>query len=616
MVDTIPTDMPPARPTGRRWLVGPATRHAERVSSNTYTRHGVAFSTPDPRVSVVVSGDRVLLFDGRLDDHQIEPVEARAVDCETQQAGARPAHALRFLKLHQQRGEACIDRLRGDFVAVVFEPGRLRLTVLRDVTGMRPAYVSDSPEGPIVAGTLKDALDLLPAARPDPLWVAGFFVGAQLDAETSPYVGLSSVVPGHVAVHDNKRPWQQHRVATWQADRLRDQRLGAYDGLFRDRLDTAVRRRVEEDAAAGVALSGGIDSASLAATAAAVAPDVAWHALCLPFDDVRGDERQLQQEIAAEVGAELHWVNLTGSGPFGRGEPEAVYERFGAVPLTLNWFMQDALAKAAAELGLTKCFAGEDADSALGGAALTHTTDLLATLRWGEWKREVVWLRLLGISGYRDTLHKDLRLLTPPAVRRRMPSVFGRHTPPGLLSSEMMRALDLEERLSRAWSVSVWSWGRAFALAQSAVSRPEYVQVFGNDISRPWQERGIELCLPYLDRDLVSLTMGLPAEHVVHRGINKIVLRRSQAGRLPSHLRAQRTKADLGQPSESALAGSQAESLRRGLQAALRRDDWFSADYVRQLSEYASQGARLAHAGNVARLALWLDWVDARAQPG
>ncbi len=568
------------------------------------------FAASAPGIQVIETSRYVLLFDGRL-DNETDLRGRMPIDQE------RPANLLgsdpggtaeTVLRVFCHLGPSCLDALVGDLAAVVYDKRRRHLTVLRDITGMRPAYLGSDTQHDWAFGSLLDGLAVLPAVTPDPLWVASSFVGGQLEATSTPYAEVMAVEAGCAAVTSG-RGWRQQQQAIWYPTQLSGRGPGIWFEAFRETLDEAVRCRSRGLGRAGVALSGGVDSASLIASSSAVAPSVDWYALCLPFTDSLGDERELQSRIASHVGASLHWVGMQGHGPFGRGEPEEVYARFGAPPATVNWFMQDCLAEKARDLGLDVVSAGEDADSALGGVALTHTSDLLAHGRLVEWRREVAWLRYHRIRGYKGALRHDLQMLTPPMVRRRLPSVFGQHQAPVELSAQLVSQTDLVGRLSSAWSASAWSFGRSFALSQSAVTRPAFIQVFGEDIARPWRDHGVTLSLPYLDRRVLSLTMAMPAEAVVHRGINKIALRESQVGRLSAEFRAQRTKAVLSQASHVALAGPQREALRRGLDAARSLPEWFNPVQVELARQAAADGEHYSVAANLGRMALWIQWV-------
>src|SRR5947209_7826906 len=131
------------------------------------------------------------------------------------------------------------------------------------------------------------------------------------------------VLPGHVATATSGG-WSQTPRADWHVPVLRDRRPGAYAEHFRNLFDQAVRCRVDSATEVGVSLSGGLDSTSVIATAAATAPEVRRTALCLGLEEPAGDERELQRLVASRTQSAISWVKVNGDGPFGADGPEAL----------------------------------------------------------------------------------------------------------------------------------------------------------------------------------------------------------------------------------------------------------------------------------------------------
>ncbi len=79
---------------------------------------------------------------------------------------------------------------------------------------------------------------------------------------------------------------------------------------LRDRLDTAVRERLVSDVPLGLFLSGGIDSAAIAESAARQSAS-RLDAFTIGFDDPSHDERPAARVVASALGIELHEETLT-----------------------------------------------------------------------------------------------------------------------------------------------------------------------------------------------------------------------------------------------------------------------------------------------------------------
>lgn len=551
---------------------------------------------------LVVASDLVVIAEGRIDN----------TGELAQTIGAPRGSSTSELLAHCWRrlGSAAIDRVVGEFAGVVVERATATAHAFRDICAGRPLHVSRVGDGWAVSS---DWLPLVLARgerrRPDPEWFSAAFIGHSLKPTATPYVGVEIVLPGHSAT-PSTAGWSQTAQAEWDVPWLRERREGAYAEQFRALFDEAVRCRSAGESEVGFTLSGGLDSTSVLATAYAVAPLTARVAFCVPMVDPRGDERAMQAHMAARCQADLQWVDAAGLGPLGAHGPDAVFERFGAPPLSGNWYFGDAVAEQAARSGVRVLLDGEDGDGCVGGSK-TFLADLLTTGRWMAWLREVNISRARGSGSGQEMLRDSLYLSAPPKWRKAYLRRRRSELAPPVLPAALRAQLDLDERMRSGFLNEAWCLGRAFRQAQAQVGTARYLSPMMTSMCEPWRRRGILLTHPWADRRLMSFCMGLPYEHVRKHSVPKVILRQAMAARLPPELVAHNGKADLSEVANRAARGHEREYLMEGLRLAREQPDWFDAGEVAEIQREFESGGAVSPASRVAMFAWWLRWCEA-----
>ena len=173
-----------------------------------------------------------------------------------------------ILAAYERWGEACLERLSGEFAFALVDRRRGGVLLARDQLGARPIVLHERP-GMVCFATTALALTDLPGVGHDldqervAEWLA--FV---MQSEATFVSGASLLPPGHAVWVDGNGA-RRRRYWTLDPDRIVD--LGSPDAharALREAFDDAVSRRLPKDGDVGVLLSGGLDSTSVAATAA------------------------------------------------------------------------------------------------------------------------------------------------------------------------------------------------------------------------------------------------------------------------------------------------------------------------------------------------------------
>ncbi len=259
-------------------------------------------TTGDEAAAPVVDGELTVVADARLDNRQELLSGLRDVqpDCTDAQLIAAA---------YRRWGTDVAARLLGDFAIVIWDDRARRLVAARDPMAMRMLAYHHTPKRTVVATEVKQVLagPGVPA-RLDEAHVAADLIGHLGRPNWSAYEEVEVLAPGHVLELDRDglrvRPF-------WAPDpehRIWHRQPGDYAEHLRELFTEAVAARLRTDRTAGVLLSGGVDSGSVAATAgwllergAASAPGI--HACTWVFDELdECDERGVARAITTPYG--------------------------------------------------------------------------------------------------------------------------------------------------------------------------------------------------------------------------------------------------------------------------------------------------------------------------
>src|SRR5581483_3456113 len=477
-----------------------------------------------------------------------------------------------LLAAYEQWGDDCVHRFNGMWAFALWDGNRQRLLCSRDRFGIKPfAYRWDGSR--LVFASEPQALggDPHTSIAPNLAAVRDFIEQSYSDHLTGTFfAGIEQLPPGHSLVLD-ERGLQTARWWMLEPAPPPTDPAGAFRELFVD----AVRLRLRSDVPLGTALSGGLDSSSVAVvidhllrTEAASARPVGdrQQTFTVWFPDPGHDEREYADAVARQIVSRPHLltfddrqaVSLLPMVVRAQGEP------FASTSIVAQWFVM----RAAAESGLKVMLAGQGGDEILAGyPTTTHTyrfADLARRGHLAELAREVRAARLSRAALAQALLTPALperarwwlrarRDRSDRVVHRRLRAVGERPPSPD-------GALGLPDRLRRQYHV---------VLAQRGL--PELLRYE----DRNTMAHSLEGRVPFLDHRLVELTYGLPAAELYASGSTKRVLRRALGDLLPPAVRDRRDKLGFVTPESGFLAGALGRHAEEVLDSRTTRERGF-----------------------------------------
>jgi asparagine synthase (glutamine-hydrolysing) len=171
-----------------------------------------------------------------------------------------------LVHLYEEHGDRFAERLRGMFAIAIWDGRRRRLVLARDRFGIKPLYYRDE------RGELAFASELraLPRGEIDLDALEAFLAFNSIPAPLTIFREVRKLPAGHLLVWDDGRIELERfaRPAPVPKEELREDQEAELVEELRARLRDSVRAHLVSDVPVGVLLSGGVDSALLAALAA------------------------------------------------------------------------------------------------------------------------------------------------------------------------------------------------------------------------------------------------------------------------------------------------------------------------------------------------------------
>jgi asparagine synthase (glutamine-hydrolysing) len=297
------------------------------------------------------SGRYWLTFNGEIYNYRELRDELRAVGREF----FSDSDSEVILHLMEQGGVAALERLEGMFAFALYDRERRELTLVRDRTGIKPLFWAMGTEGFAFASEPK----ALPAASrsgaPSVERLAEYLAFRNWVDVESPLPGVRTLLPGHRLVTDGRHV----SVEQWWTPTAGQ--AGSPEATWRI-LSSAVRRQLVSDVPVGIFLSGGMDSALVAAAARDATPEL--ETFTVGFHEPEWDERPRARFVSSLLGTEPHELQIDA-------------ERYAAELNTAVWHLDAPLNHAHsvhllalsrfARKRITVALTGEGSDELFGG---------------------------------------------------------------------------------------------------------------------------------------------------------------------------------------------------------------------------------------------------------
>jgi asparagine synthase (glutamine-hydrolysing) len=456
-----------------------------------------------------------------------------------------------ILQAYALWGEECVRHLRGDFAFAIWDACRKTLFCARDQFGLKPFYYAEIGEVFLFSNTL-NCVRMHPEIS-DELndGAIGDFLlfGLNCDPTTTTFRDIRRLPAAHcLSVSAEGVRIQQYWSAPTHGT-IRYRHADEYVEHFQYLLQAAVADRLRVDRA-GILLSGGLDSAALAASAREISgnpSDAAdLRAYTVIYQPLISDRDGVHaQKVADFLNIPIQFLEIDALKLFERwNDPELNSPEPVDDPLFAGLFDQYKMIERDCRVALC----GEGSDNLLHFQMLPYAKHMLRTQDFRGLLREIpryLWLRPS----------------VWPGIRRRLKGTVGKDPKapifPRWLDPDFARRLDLKGRWKEWSELPAYQPHPIRPKAQASLSIPHWANMFEQE------SPGVTHCLvetryPFLDLRIVNYLLALPPFPFC---FEKSLLRDAMAGRLPESCRLRAKTAPSFDPLGECLQQEKASEL-------------------------------------------------------
>ena len=501
------------------------------------------------RGAAVSTAGRLCVLDGAV--YNLDEV--------AQAAGIRPngAPAAVLAAAHARLGEELPGLLRGDFALVLWDPEAGRGLVARDQLGGRGLVWHADGGRLLFASETRHLLALLGRTpEPDPAALAHWLAVSGMPGDRSLHAGVRRLRAGHLLRLEGGR-FEVHRYWTPRyRSPLRAPRAELAERL-RTEVERAVARRARPGEASAVMLSGGLDSATVAAVGARLPADArparAYSATFPRHPTI--DEAELIGRLSSRFGLASSRAVVRGGSVLAGALPYV--ERWRVPPVSPNLFFWGPLLERAAADGTAVMLDGEGGDE-LFGLSPALIADRLRRGRLLA-ARGLVY-RIPGANG-RPTKGSVRRIFREHGLKAATPLPM--HRAVRRLRGARTYALDwLSDATAQAYveSDDLAGWKRYrgprwWAYLVDATTSGMGPGLVYDHVRRRAALAGLEPRHPLVDVDVIELVLQLPPELAFDARHSRPLLREAMAGLMPDEVRLRPTKSTFDALFHECLAG-------------------------------------------------------------
>lgn len=501
------------------------------------------------RGAAVFDGGPVCALDGAI--YNLDEVAAAAGVPD-----ARPAPAA-LAAAYERIGDDLPGLLRGDFALLVWDPGAGRGIVVRDQLGGRGLVWWSDGGRLLFASEVRHLLALMGRTpAPDPAGLAHWLAVSGMPGDRSLYAGVRRLQAGHLLRLEGDRfEVRRYWVPRYQAP-LRASRAELAERL-RAELQRAVARRSGDRSRTAVMLSGGLDSATVAALGARL-PSEARPARSYSATFPRHptiDESGLIALLGDAFGLAQSRVVVRGGSVLAGALP--YIEHWRLPPVSPNLLFWGPLLDRAAADGVGVMLDGEGGDE-LFGLSPALVADRIRRGRLLA-ARGLIY-RIPGADG-RPTKGSVRRILREHGLKAATPLPL--HRAVRRLRGPGAYAVDwLTDTTARAYAESddLAGWKRLrgprwWAYLVDVTTSGMGPALVYDHVRRRAALAGIVPRHPLVDVDVVELVLRLPPELAFDPRHSRPLLREAMAGLMPDDVRLRPTKSTFDALFHECLAG-------------------------------------------------------------
>jgi asparagine synthase (glutamine-hydrolysing) len=501
-------------------------------------------------------GRYAIVFNGEIYNH----VELRAV---LEKKGYRfqsRSDTEVLLYSYAAWGEECLKRFVGMFAFAILDTRTRKVFCARDFFGIKPFFYQVGSNGVTFASELPGLLEFPGTPRLlhhqkayDYLQFAGLDVG-----EETMIQGVHHLPPGHLLTIDVENQAIERNERYWMVD------LGAKSAMsfrhaseqLRELFLDSIRLHLRSDVPLGIALSGGIDSSSVACAVRQIEPSMTINT----FSYVARESGELSEErwidvVNSHIGGVPHKVHVRHEDLI--ADLDTLIRRLGEPFGSTSIYAQFRVFKLAKESGVKVVLDGQGADELTAGYAGYPGERMASLIRHGSFLRALQFManssRWPG-RNLKTILHQTINTVVPKELESFARWVVGKPLAPSWLNLAYLRDHDVRFRTVRDDTIYRNNDLMRVALAYASTQHGLVGLLrHGDRNSMTWS---LESRVPFCTPALAGFLLNLPEEYLVDmNGRTKALLREAMRGIVPDAILDRRDKIGFATPEKGWLSG-------------------------------------------------------------
>ena len=434
-----------------------------------------------------------------------------------------------LLAAYTQWGRSAFERLNGMWAAAFYDKKENSLLLSRDRFGIKPLFYTFLNDRLIFASEAKAILDITQKYEVNEERAIDYLVFCATDhGVDSMFKGVNQVQPGHF-LEVSKKSCKESKWWTFTPKRRDNYSYQDAQSDFIDLMGSSIDLRLRSDVPLGVALSGGLDSTTIACEMANRLPSakVARHAFSAVYEEEAFSERKYVEDTITQTGFQPHWI-LTKPKDIAPVLQKLLYYQelpIRSISIAVQWLVMEEVKLRSPTVVLLE---GQGGDEVFGGYTnhlLTYITQLVCEFR------------LLRALSEARSLHSGGSVTSGQILR-------------ALVNLPIRAALNIKERLINRSYLK----GQVLEPSLNAVSSDHFVNLLFTNLTyralpeylrysdRNSMAFSLESRLPFLDYRLVEWSFSLANEYKVRNGVGKMVVRDSVSNLIPQSVYGRKDK--------------------------------------------------------------------------
>jgi len=444
---------------------------------------------------------------------------------------------------YEEYGTDFFRRLDGIFAFALWDAGENRLFLVRDYFGVKPLHYHFDGKTLRFASEIKAILQDPSVLRAPDYQSLHYFLNLRyIPGDRTLFKGIRRLLPAHYMVYESGDIKMCRYFNLEKADHVPSNEAECIEGI-RHYLREAVRKQKVSDVPLGVYLSGGLDSSALVALMAEISGGPV-KTFSMGFNEPT-DELEDARIIAERYGTDHHEIQLSPD-PL-RQFPEVIWHAEEPKENVLQGFLLSRFARQDVKvclggLGGDELFAGYELHRYVYPANSLHSMvpdwltsgifqplsrflftvqNASGTLALDEYRRGLQMLLSIGDPARYYLILRNTWDYDEKAYR----NIYG----PALSGRQFQKTHTQFDHFFPSGNDSVLDQ------VLTAEFHTKMQEDFLMNEDRTSMANGLEVRVPFLDRDLVKFSNSIPAELKMKGGELKYLFRKAMAGILPEH---------------------------------------------------------------------------------